>query len=111
MLRTTFLITVQVEPCPKSAMVETSARGDADVGDVLEERNCYLTGGGSDLMSCSKECLGGCFGTYQDSCFACKNVLSYKKITEKGHDCMNQCPPGYLLVSTAAATTTATASF
>lgn len=45
-----------------------------------------------DGECCHEQCLGGCAGTKQSDCFACKYL-------EDERDCVKECPPGTLTVS------------
>jgi len=45
-----------------------------------------------DGVCCHEQCLGGCTGTKQNDCFACKYL-------EDERDCVKECPAETLIVS------------
>jgi len=55
--------------------------------DCGSNRHCTVDG-----HCCHEQCLGGCVGTEQNQCFACKFL------EDEPHDCVKACPPNTLIV-------------
>lgn len=65
-----------------------------------EDKNCYTLGTpNGQMMTCSRECLGGCYDDTQGSCFSCANAhWQFSKKNNGGRDCRTSCPEPYLMV-------------
>ena len=77
---------------------EVKCPGSGESGGSADQEDCFTNNEGDAEISCSRECLGGCYKVNQPmACYACRNVW-YRGV-EGEVVCAESCPPSLLTVS------------
>ena len=84
-----------------SIVDEVKCPGHGESGGSAGQDDCFTNNAGQAEISCSRECLGGCYEANQPmSCYACRNVWYRRAGGGGGVVCAETCPRSLLTVST-----------